>query len=63
MSQWAHITRNWEFPQAAPAWPVVMAAKLVNGKSWRKVPLLCMEAFSDKCSLEKMETGTAREHG
>jgi hypothetical protein len=33
MSQWAHITRDWECPQAAPAWPVAMAAKPINGRS------------------------------
>jgi hypothetical protein len=57
MSQWAHITRNWEFPQAAPAWPVVMAAKQVNGRSWTKVPLYCVATFSVRCGLFKTETG------
>jgi hypothetical protein len=47
---------------AAPACPVAMAAKPVNGRSWRKVPLLCVQAFSNKCGLGKMEIGTATEH-
>ena len=40
MSQWAHITRNWKCSYAAPAWRVGMAGKPINGRSWRKVPLL-----------------------
>jgi hypothetical protein len=59
LSQWAHITRNWECPQAGPAWPVAMAAKPVKGRRWRKVPLLRVAAFSVKCGLGKTETGTA----
>jgi hypothetical protein len=40
-----------------------MAAKPINGRSWRKVPLICVEAFSVKCGLVKTETGTGTEHG
>jgi hypothetical protein len=40
-----------------------MPDKPVNGRWWRKVPLLCVEAFSVKCGLQKMQTGTATEHG
>jgi hypothetical protein len=63
MSQCAHITTTWECPEAAPAWLVARAAKPVNGRSWSKVPLLCVEAFSLKCVLFKMETRIATEHG
>jgi hypothetical protein len=40
-----------------------MAAKPVNGRSWKKVPLLYVDLFSVKCGLRKTETGTATEHG
>jgi hypothetical protein len=32
-----------------------MAAKPVNGRSWRKVTLLCVEAFSVKCGLGQQQ--------
>jgi hypothetical protein len=32
-------------------------------RSWKKVTLLCVEAFSVKCCLRKTETGTVTEHG
>jgi hypothetical protein len=34
-----------------------MEAKPGNGRSWMKLPLLCVEAFSVKCGLQKMEPG------
>jgi hypothetical protein len=40
-----------------------MADKPVNGRSRRKVILLCMEAFSVKHGLGKTEIGTATERG
>jgi hypothetical protein len=39
-----------------------MAAKPINGSSWRKVPLLCVAAIPVKGGIWQMETGTAAEH-
>jgi hypothetical protein len=63
MSQWDHITRNWKYSQAAPAWPVAMAANAVNGRGCRKVPLLCVDDFSVKCGMGKTEKRTVIQYG
>jgi hypothetical protein len=54
MSEWAHCSWNLESPEAAPAWPFYYGSPVSQtGRSWREVPLSCVEDFSVKWALGK----------